>query len=175
MADLSYVPKTYKKNGGDVLVLADGSALQTELTSATDATLTLSATAHAGRTVVLNRAGGITVTLPAATGTGNRYRLVVGTALSAASHIIQVASNTDYLRGVSLVSADDSSGAVKAWPTANTGTVATESDTVTLDGSTKSGYVGTVVELEDIATAIFHVRIIGNATGTEATPFSAAV
>jgi hypothetical protein len=175
MSDRSFNPRVYKKDGGNTLVLEDGSSLQTEYTSATTATLTVTAAAHAGRTVVLNRAGGIAVTLPAATGTGNKYKFIVGTALSAASHTIAVASNTDYMRGVSIVFSDNAANAVIGWATADTGTVATESDTITLDGSTKSGYVGTVVELEDIASAVFAVRITGKATGTEATPFSVAV
>jgi uncharacterized Ntn-hydrolase superfamily protein len=54
-----------------------------------------------------------------------------------------VASNTDYMRGVSIVFSDNAANAVIGWATADTGTVATESDTITLDGSTKSGYVGT--------------------------------
>lgn len=131
--------------------------------------------ADAGKTVVLNRAGGVTVTLPAATGTGNRFRYVVGTALSAASHVIQVANGTDVMHGNAFVAADDSSGAIKGWSTADTGTTATESDTITLDGSTKSGYPGTEIIVEDIATNVFAVFIRGKATGTEATPFSAAV
>lgn len=175
MSDRSFNPRVYKKDGGNSLVLEDGSSLQTETTSATTSTLTVTASAHAGRTVVLNRAGGIAVTLPAATGTGNKYKFIVGTALSAASHTIAVASNTDYMRGVSIVFSDNAANAVIGWATADTGTVATESDTITLDGSTKSGYIGTTIELEDIATAVFVVRITGKATGTEATPFSVAV
>jgi hypothetical protein len=67
-----------------------------------------------------------------------------------------VASNTDYMRGVSIVFSDNAANAVIGWATADTGTVATESDTITLDGSTKSGYIGTQILIEDIATAVFH-------------------
>ena len=166
----------YKDDAGTVQsVVTEGLGFANAVVSATAATLTLAPATHSEKTVVLNRAAGIAVTLPAATGSGARYRLVVGIALSAASHTIAVASGTDYMRGVSLTAADDASGSAKAWATADTGTVATESDTITLDGSTKSGYPGTIIELEDIASAVWSVNIRGKATGAEATPFSAAV
>lgn len=175
MSDKSFNPRVYKKDGGNTLVLEDGSSMQTETTSATAATLTVTAAAHAGRTIVLNRAGGITVTLPAATGTGNKYKFIVGTALSAASHVIAVASNTDYMRGVSIVFSDNAANAVIGWATADTGTVATESDTITLDGSTTGGLKGAFVRLRDVATNLWQVSVVSDASGTEASPFSATV
>jgi hypothetical protein len=133
------------------------------------------ATTQAGRTTVLNRAAGIAVTLPAASGTGNIYRYVVGIALSAASHVIQVANASDYMRGVIMSKDDGTTSSVIAWGTANTGTVGTESDTVTLDGSTKGGNVGDYIEFEDIAANVWSVRGMTRSSGVEATPFSAAV
>jgi hypothetical protein len=44
-----------------------------------------------------------------------------------------------------------------------------------MDGSTKGGIKGDIIELEDIAADTWSVRVMGSATGTEATPFSAAV
>ena len=49
------------------------------IVNATAATLTVTKDLHSGQTVTLNRAGGVAVTLPAATGTGCVYRFVVGT------------------------------------------------------------------------------------------------
>jgi len=49
------------------------------------------------------------------------------------------------------------------------------SDTITLDGSTTGGILGGQVELQDVASGVFSVVVRGAATGTEATPFSAAV
>jgi len=141
----------------------------------TAATLAVTAALHDGKLIVLSRAGGITATLPAATGSGARYKFLVNTALSAASHVIQVANANDYMRGISMVGSDDSAGAIKAFNTADTGTVATESDTITLDGSTKSGFPGTNIELVDMAANVWAVQIEGKATGTEASPFSVAV
>jgi hypothetical protein len=72
----------------------------TRLVSAADATLAVTAAAHDGKLVVLNRAAGVTVTLPAATGSGARYEFTVGTAVSSNSNIIKVADNTDVMSGV---------------------------------------------------------------------------
>ena len=53
-------------------------------------------------------------------------------------------------------------------------TAATD-DTITFNGSTTGGIAGATVELQDVATGFWSVRVIGAATGTEATPFSATV
>lgn len=141
----------------------------------TASALTVTSAVHAGRTVVLNRAAGVAVTLPAATGSGDKYRFIVLTTASGGSYTIAVPNATDYMIGVALESADDATGTAKAFATANTGTVATESDTITLNGTTTMGIKGTIVELQDIASAVWEVKVAGQATGTEATPFSAAV
>jgi hypothetical protein len=50
--------------------------------SVTAATLTVTAASHAGSTIVLNRAAGTTVTLPASTGSGFKYTFIVGTTVT---------------------------------------------------------------------------------------------
>jgi hypothetical protein len=52
---------------------------------------------------------------------------------------------------------------------------AADSDTITANGSTKGGIKGESIELIDMASNTWWVRVMGSATGTEATPFSAAV
>ena len=52
---------------------------------------------------------------------------------------------------------------------------AADSDTITLNGTTTGGLVGADVELIDIAADTWFVNVRTAATGTEATPFSAAV
>lgn len=145
-----------------------------QLVSATASSLTIVADTHAGRTVAFNRALGVTMTLPAATGSGTRYRFVVATAFSGGSGIIQVASSTDYFRGVSW-STQDAGDTSLSFDTADTGTVATESDTITLNGGTTGGVVGTIIDIQDIATAVWLVEMQNKASGSEATPFSVAV
>jgi hypothetical protein len=138
------------------------------LVSATAATLAVTAAAHAGRTVLLDRAAGQAVTLPAATGTGNSYRFFVLTTITSNSTTIKVADSTDVMAGVAIV-ANDSDASASIFETAST------SDTITFDGSTTGGIKGATVELQDVATNLWSVRVIGAATGSEATPFSATV
>ncbi|WP_037460680.1 hypothetical protein [Sinorhizobium fredii] len=136
--------------------------------SATAATLSLTLATHAGTTVVANRAAGITVTLPAATGTGAKYKVVVGTTVTSNNLIIQVANATDVMTGTASLAQD-------AADTGVTFETAADSDTITMNGSTKGGIKGDIIELEDVASGLWSVCITGSGTGTEVTPFSAAV
>jgi hypothetical protein len=138
------------------------------IVSATAATLTVTAASHAGRTVLLDRAAGQAVTLPAATGTGNSYKFFVKTTITSNTTTIKVADATDVMAGVAIV-ANDSDASASIFETAST------SDTITFDGSTTGGILGATVELQDVATNLWSVRVIGAATGSEATPFSATV
>jgi hypothetical protein len=139
------------------------------------ANTTLSAATHGYKTVVSNKVDGITFTLPAATGSGVKFKLVVGASLTSSSFVVAVADNTDYFRGRSVVS-NDTDGSASNFETANTGTLATESDTMTWNRTTTGlATIGDMVELEDIATDIWSITAHVAASGTEATPFSAAV
>lgn len=120
---------------------------------------------HAGKIITLNRAAGITATLPAAEGTGNVYTFFVGTTLTG-SGIIQAASAADSFGGGVGV-ATDAAGVTA--PTAAT------SDTLTMNGSTTGGIVGSMVKFTDVAAGKFMVEGQLVSTGSEATPFSAAV
>ncbi len=130
------------------------------------AATTLDGDAYAGRTVNLNSATGRIVTLPAATGSGQTYTIVVGTTVSSGSHVIRVASASDIIQGVVSVSTDAAGVTI---PTA------TDSDTITMNGSTTGGLRGSLVELQDVASGLWSVRGSLVSTGAEATPFSAAV
>lgn len=136
------------------------------LTNATASTLTVTAADHAGQVITLNRAGGIASTLPAATGSGNRYVFIIGTTFTS-SATIKVVGNDIMVGGAWL--AQDAADTVVMFETA------ADSDTITFDGTTTGGYVGTRVTLIDIATDTWFVEIMGKATGSEATPFSATV
>ena len=143
-------------------------------TNVTGTTVTLGAT-HVGRTTTLNRAAGIAVTLPAASGTGDEYRLVVGATFSGAA-TVKVANASDYMIGTATLF-QDAADTVVGFATANTGTVGTESDTIDLLGTANStgGIKGAEIALTDIAANVWHVRYVSDAGGTEATPFSAGV
>lgn len=138
------------------------------LVSATAATLTATSAAHAGRTVVLDRAAGIAVTLPAATGTGNSYKFFVATTITSNSTTIKVADATDTMAGAAIV-ANDTDASASIFETA------ADTDTITFNGSTTGGVKGATVELQDVAANLWSARVVGAATGTEATPFSATV
>ena len=136
------------------------------LTTVTAATVTINQSAHLGQPVVLNRAAGCAATLPAATGSGNSYTFI-GLADASGDQSIAVASAADTMMGVAYLG-NDSAGA-SCFYTADT------SDTITLNGTTKGGLKGWVVEVTDIATAKWAVKVTSEASGTEATPFSADV
>lgn len=137
------------------------------LVNATAATLAVTKAEHAGRTVTLNRAAGIAVTLPAATGSGDRYRFVVGTTFTGAATIKVVGNDT--MIGTATLYAD---GGATVVGFAAGGT----DDTVTfaVDNST-GGVAGASVELQDIGADLWHVNIVSDAAASEATPFSATV
>ena len=131
-----------------------------------DATMT--AASNAGRTMNLNIASGATVTFPAASGTGNTYRFFVQTTVTSNNYKIQVASGDDTMSGVAVVANDGGA-------TASIFETAADSDTITLDGTTTGGILGGHIEIQDVASNKFRVLINQAATGSEATPFSAAV
>lgn len=132
------------------------------------ATVTVNASEHANVPLVFNRAAGVVVTLPAATGTGNCYKFYVNTSVTSNSYKIQVANATDIMAGLAF--GDDGDGEpANGWPTTST------SDTITMDGSTQGGIKGDCWEIVDIASGLFHVKGFITQSGTEATPFSAAV
>ncbi len=136
--------------------------------SATAATLTLDRHIHRDTVVSLNRAAGVTVTLPAASGSGDRYYVHVGTTVTLNNHIIQVANSSDTMAGV-ITTATTTTGAGTHEAAGGT------DDTITMNGSTTGGIVGSYFELIDVATNLWMVvgHMVGS--GVLATPLSAAV
>jgi len=133
-------------------------------TSITEAT-------HDGKLLNLTGTGSaFTQTLPAATGSGARFLFTVG-AVNTSNHIIAVANASDTMKGnIVTNSTGDTPDLAQPWPTA------ADSDTITLNGTTTGGQaVGDFVECIDIATNTWLVRGVTTTSGTEATPFSAAV
>lgn len=141
----------------------------TRVVSAAAATLAVTELAHDGKVIVLNKADGVTATLPAATGSGARFTFIVGTTVTSNGYIIKVADATDLMDGVILAADDTATPVALVWVTA------ADSDTITLDGSTKGGLIGDRVELVDIATNQYAVHGVLKQSGTEASPFSATV
>ena len=130
------------------------------------ASTTLRADTHAGAVTRVNAAAGATLTLPASAGTGDIYTIEIGTTVTSNNAIIQVANATDVMEGAVAVATDI---AGVTCPTTAT------SDTITMNGSTKGGVLGSHVVLQDVAAGFWKVSGALVSTGTEATPFSAAV
>lgn len=123
---------------------------------------------HGDGPVVVNAAAGLTLTLPAAIGSGVNFRVYIGTTVTSNNAIIAVANSSDIMVGSCRMAQDGGDTAV-------TFETAADSDTITMNGTTKGGIVGDYIELQDIATNRWRVSMIASGTGTEATPFSAAV
>lgn len=137
-------------------------------------TLTLAA-ANDKQTIKFDTATGSVVTLPAATGSGVKFKCMISVLATSNSHKVQVANASDFMIG-SLHGVSDDPATVKGWIPANSGTVSTNSDTVTLNRTTTGGVsLGEFVEFEDVAANTWLVNGAITQTGTEATPFSAAV
>lgn len=132
----------------------------------TSATVTITDDAHAGQRIILNRAAGITATLPDATGSGARYEFVMA-ADATGNHVIQVANSGDTMMGSAYLAND--SATASCFNTADT------SDTITLNGTTSGGLKGARVFVDDIAAGTWAVMVFSEASGIEVTPFSAAV
>lgn len=141
---------------------ADVSARVVAITAATDS---LTAAEHDGKVVTLNRTAGIDLTLPAASGSGVRFYIVVVGDTSDAYTITVADVCNDTIRGTILV-AQDGGAEAQAFESGTSATV------ISLNSGTTGGEIGDVIELIDVATDMWHVRGIVQGSGCEATPFS---
>lgn len=139
------------------------------LNSITTTPVTATEAANEGILNVLNKADGSTVTLPVATGSGGIYHFVVATSVTSNAYVIQVADSSTVMDGIVHTMDDSATPVPGGWVTA------ADSDTVTLDGSTQGGIIGDELIFTDIAANQWMVRGFLKQSGTEATPFSAAV
>lgn len=132
------------------------------IVSATASSLAVTASLHAGKTVVLNASGGVAVQLPLAAATGNTYRFVVGTASNAT--VVSAVVATDVFAGgyVQNDSGDSSAALADFMPTAATSN--TYSPTTVGGGGT----VGDWFEVQDIAANVWQWRGM-NSSATDPT------
>lgn len=196
---MPYSTKVYRTSGGDAQIVASGGfvdveaggelrfggtaivASAAEVNRAADvstrlvvitATGAITEVAHEGKTCLLQEAGGnalVTLTLPAATGGGGRYRFVVNE-VNTSSYVIAAATGADIFTGC--IIGNDGGGVTTTlrWQAGAT------DDTLTLNGTTQGGVTrGDWVEFEDIAADRWAVRGVVNQSGAEVTPFSDAV
>ena len=138
--------------------------------TASGTTLTASPSLHAGRTVLLTNVAGCAVTLPAATGSGAKYRFVRGAALTSGSDVISAAAS-ELFAGFSIT--EDSGDTTPADATIFA-TVNASTNTWTNAFSAGGGEIGDFFECEDIATDRWSVKgWIQAVLDSTATPFSA--
>lgn len=130
-------------------------------------TITLTA-ADAGRCIALDTAAGTTVTLPLATGTGNRYCFVVTVAATSNQHRINVAAGATNAFAGGIIQGNDSDNTTVMWPAA----AASDNDQINLSGTATGGFKGARYEIVDEVTGSWSVIGWSDASGTEATPFA---
>ena len=179
---------TWRIPTGDSLNIADDGGLQfggvvmaatvAEINRAADvstrliaggAALTLTYAAHDGKTILLDTAAGTTITLPASTGGGGRFRFQVSVTATTNNHIIKVANASDIIQGVIFALGDDATS-LQGWEAGAT------ADTITFNRTTTgTAAVGHFVEIEDVLLNKFAVHGLIAQSGAEATPFSATV
>jgi hypothetical protein len=127
---------------------------------------------HEGKTCLLGEVGGnalVTLTLPAATGGGARYRFVVSV-VNTSNYVFKSVAGTDIMEG-NLIGNDGGAATTPlVWSAGAT------DDTVTLNGTTQGGAsIGDWIEFEDIMATAWAVRGVITQSGAEITPFSDSV
>lgn len=204
MANASYLPKVYREQGGDRQVVASGGSLDVEsggeldiesggalklagtqvnataaeINNAADVSARLIAAGatelmveatHEGKVIALDTAAGSVVTLPTSTGGGAVYKFLVTVTATSNSHVIKVGNATDEFRGFVVQDADEATAPNIWWAADN-------DDTITLNRTTTGlAAQGEYFEIVDAVSGVFFVRGFSQASGTEATPFSATV
>lgn len=154
------------RSNSNLLFTVSGHDQESAVPVAGGTSLTLTAAAHAGKTILLSSATATAITLPAATGSMCKYKFIVS-AVPSGSHTITCAGS-DKLQGIISTMSDDAGAAVKAYAA-----VAGTSTVITLNHGTTGGVtVGEEITLTDVAAARWHVAGVTTSTGTEATPFS---
>lgn len=128
--------------------------------------------AHDGKTIIMSGAGmARTFTLPAATGSGARFRFVVNE-VNTSNYVIKSVAGADLMEGIIIGASttDSATDAARTWIAGAT------DDTITLNGTTTGGVgIGDWIEVEDISSVGWAVRGFITQSGMEATPFSDSV
>lgn len=124
------------------------------------ATMTVDPASHANRNIVFPAAGGV-VTLPAALGTGHRYRFSVKILLTTAV-VINAVSGDVFVGGC--MGATDVAGI--------TFICVPGDDIITFNKTTSGGLAGSYIEIEDIAVGFWQTTGWMVTSGSEISPFT---
>lgn len=141
---------------GDLRAMND--ALRDALHSRTDPFVTLTATtglardAHAGKVLKLNKTGAaVTITMPAATGSGDRYEFIVEV-VNTSSYVIQKNGSDVFHGQINLHDVDATTAANYSM----LGSAAT--DVITLNGTTTGGQIGDRLLFTDLTAGKWSVQ-----------------
>lgn len=104
---------------------------------------------HVGRTVTVDEADGVTFTLPAASGTGDKYRFFIGTTVTSNQVRFNVTGNDAMFGLVYMCDLDGSAAAAFA--------AGADADQLDLNGTTKGGVKGDWLTFEDVAADTWSV------------------
>lgn len=123
---------------------------------------------QSGSTVVLDRAAGSTVTLPAKASNGTYFEFVVSVSVTSNDDKVITGAATELLVG-NIVNCDtDTANATLSFPSV----VGTSNIAVVLNGSTKGGIKGDRVQFTKVNSTTWQVSGTTNGTGAVATPFA---
>jgi hypothetical protein len=158
---------TLQADSGSTTSLS-GPAVSGPAPVACGATCTLS-TSNKGAYTLLNQAAGSVATLPAATGTGNTYKLLISVATTSAAEKVLTNPTTDVIIGTAQ---GENAGTAKVF-VGNAGTY--HSLQMPFTGSQPSGgFVGDSMDCTDIASGTWLCNIRYQAGTTPTTPYSAS-
>lgn len=125
------------------------------------ATTTLSAPKQGIQVLRTTIAGAQTINVPAATGESGGFDIYIG--VTATGNKVIKAAGTTLFQGVAIITSAGTPG---------TFGTASNSNTITLNGTTLGGILGTRVRLRDVAVGVYHAEVLALGSGTAATPFS---
>ena len=128
------------------------------------ATATLSADGYGGMRILLDRAAGSVVTLPAATGSGIQFEIIIKTTVTSSAYDIRCPSGSEFF-GHALLHQDSANTVV-------TFDAADNDNEISMNGTTTGGLRGGRIVLTDAYSGHWHVIAEMAATGTEASPFT---
>jgi hypothetical protein len=161
----------------DGVLLKDSNITALEkIVNVTDATYTVTA-AQTGTTFTLNRAGGIVITLPAAS-VGLHYKFVIGTTFSGTFKISAAHANDGFSDASLIVIYDKDlvydSATAQILPAKADGT---DDDEITMDADTKGRFIGTNFEIIGLGvkgstfSKVWLAKGVAIGDGALATPF----
>lgn len=129
-------------------------------------TLAVTRALHEGKTVLLSLLASFTSTLPAATGSGDTYKFMVGIVTTSGGGYVIATDGTAVFKGFVTIGALASVGGGNRFGT-------TTLKNLTMNATTTGGLtIGDFVQVQDIATNGWAVTGLLSGSGTLATPFS---